>query len=78
MEDNNKKPTGMPDLRIVKGLIAVMLGIICIMLAHSIIIKMVCFIVGLFLIYYGLSILNIQVLQQGMNTIKSYCQRFFS
>ncbi len=49
-----------PNLEIVKGLLAVIGGVVLVFFAFKMIFQIVCFVTGFLLIYYGLAILNIK------------------
>jgi hypothetical protein len=67
----------LPDMSTLKGLAAVIIGIILIALAHSIIIHMMLFVSGLLLMYYGFNLLNITGVKTILASIKNYCAKWF-
>ena len=73
MNQNN-----LPDLTIVKGVIAMALGLMCIVFAYGIIMRMMFFVAGTGLVYYGLRLLNIPALNNVLTLIKAYWNRLFS
>jgi len=48
------------DIRFIKGLIAITLGVILIIFSHKVILEMICFIGGLVLVYAGMAMLELQ------------------
>jgi hypothetical protein len=85
MEKNNKKAErksdsccDLPNMKVVKGLLAVFLGVLCLMLAHKVIVSMMVFIAGLGLVYYGLVMLNMtqvtNFLDMCLAKVKIFCR----
>lgn len=85
MEKNNKKTErksdsccDLPNMKVVKGLLAVFLGVLCLMLAHKVIVSMMVFIAGLGLVYYGLVMLNMtqvtNFLDKCLEKVKIFCR----
>jgi len=52
--------SNMPNMKVVKGLLAILLGIILIVSASRIVLHIVLFATGIMLTYYGLVILNMK------------------
>ncbi|MBX9831389.1 hypothetical protein K2X40_05500 [Candidatus Babeliales bacterium] len=50
----------MPNLGVVKGLLAVIGGVVLVFFAFKMIFQIACFVTGFLLIYYGLALLNIK------------------
>jgi len=59
MENKNPLDNKKFGLDFLKGLIAVTLGVILVILSHKVILWMICFLVGLVLIYAGLVMLGL-------------------
>lgn len=72
---NGNEPKNM---NVIKGLLATAFGIMFMIFAYSIMLRMILFICGALLVYYGLQLLNIPVINNAINTIKSYASRFLS
>lgn len=70
----NEKET--PNMDLIKGLLATVIGFMLLLFAYSIILRMIFFTCGLLLIYYGLRILNIPAINKVLNQIKSFFKRF--
>jgi len=60
------------DIRFIKGLIAITLGVILIVLSHKVILWMICFVGGLLLVYAGLVMLE---LSHAVNAVDSVIAR---
>lgn len=71
----NDKET--PNMNLIKGLIATVIGFMLLLFAYSIILRMIFFTCGVLLIYYGLNMLNIPAISKVLATIKVQLQRFF-
>jgi hypothetical protein len=71
----NDKET--PNMNLIKGLIATVIGFMLLLFAYSIILRMIFFTCGVLLIYYGLNMLNIPAISKVLTTIKVQLQRFF-
>lgn len=85
MEKKNQKTESksdsccdLPNMQVIKGLIAVFLGVLCLMLAHKVIVSMMVFIAGLVLVYYGLVMLKMtqvtNFLDKCLEKIKIFCR----
>lgn len=68
----------IPNMNVVKGLLAVAFGVIFIIFAYSIVLRMFFFLSGILLVYYGLQLLNLQAVNDGLATVKNFVQKFFS
>lgn len=67
----------LPDLTVVKGVVAMAVGIMCIVFAYGIIMRMMCFVAGIGLVYYGLRMLNIPSLNGLLARVKAYWTQLF-
>jgi len=67
MNDFPNQNNNMPNMKMIKGLLAVIFGIICIMLAYKVVVSILFFILGFGLVYYGLTMLG---MQQATNFIE--------
>ncbi len=70
MENKN-----LPDMTVIKGIIAVCLGIILIICSYSIMLRMLCFVAGALLVYYGVCLLNIPAINNALSYIKTHIQK---
>ena len=75
--NNTKPPRGeIPNIKAIKGLLAVILGTVLIIFASSIVLQITLFMTGVFLIYYGLVLLEMEqavsYLDKIINAIKSF------
>jgi len=72
-EVNNIPPkvqgSGGPNIEVVKGLLAIILGVIFIAFAHQVIVGVSLLLVGLILIYYGLRMLKITWVTKSIEEI---------
>jgi hypothetical protein len=68
----------LPDLAVVKGLLATTLGAILVLAAYKIILQAIFFVTGIFLVYYGLSMLNVPAINHFFGSIKSHFNKFMS
>lgn len=68
----------LPDLTVVKGLLATTLGTILILAAYKIILQAIFFSAGILLVYYGLSMLNVPSINHFFGSIKSHFNKFLS
>jgi hypothetical protein len=68
----------VPNMTVIKGLIAVTFGITFIFFAYTIILRMIFFMCGLLLTYYGLQLLNITVFNDAIKNIRAYLKKYFS
>lgn len=68
----------MPNLSVVKGILAIVFGCMFIIMSYSIIIRMTLFTAGLFLIYYGIKMLNVPQIEQGIHKTKDYFKKMIS
>jgi hypothetical protein len=62
----------MPNMRVVKGLLATSLGVIFMLYAYKMIIHVILFTTGALLVYYGLLMLNIPVVTNVLHKVKSF------
>jgi len=69
-EQNN-----LPNMTVVKGLIAILLGLILIMMSYRVIVRMLFFLGGILLIYYGLQILNIPAINNALGATKQFFKK---
>lgn len=68
----------IPNVDAIKGILAVFFGCMLVILAYSIILRMIYFIGGLLLIYYGLQKLNLPTLNKTIKKIKHYFKELCS
>jgi hypothetical protein len=68
----------LPDLTVVKGMLATTLGAILVLAAYKIILEAILFVTGIFLIYYGLSMLNVPAINHFFGSIKNHFNKFMS
>ncbi len=70
----------LPNMNVIKGLVAIFLGTLFVLIAHKVIMQTLLFIGGVALIYYGLMTLDITqinvVLKMVMDKIRSFCRGF--
>ncbi len=62
----------------IKGLFAILLGLMLIFFSNTITMRMIFFGGGIFLIYYGFKMLNIPAVNNFFANVKGYIQRFIS
>lgn len=80
--NNNKKENccDLPNMNVIKALVAIFLGTLFILIAHKIIVQTLLFIGGVALIYYGFVTLNVtqinDLLRMIVEKIKSFCRGF--
>ena len=67
---NNQNNDNMPNVNVIKGLLAVVFGLMFIVFAAKIILNIVFFVAGIGLIYYGLRVLD-------MKQATEYLDKFF-
>lgn len=80
---NNEKKENccdLPNMNVIKGLVAIFLGTLFVLIAHKIIVQTMLFIGGLSLIYYGFVTLNITQINDALriivDKIRSFCRGF--
>lgn len=61
-----------------KGVLAVLVGLVFIFSASSIVIRMLFLAAGVFLMYYGLQMLNIPIVNNALNKVKDLIQKVLS
>lgn len=66
------------NMTFIKGLLATSFGIMFMIFAYSIMLRMILFICGALLVYYGLQLLNIPVLNSAVHTIRTQVNKFLS
>ena len=71
----NDKNGNIPDLNVVKGILAIIFGAIFIGLAYRIILSIILFVTGLMLIYYGLAILNVKKVTECIDQVIAQVKR---
>ena len=75
-EERGKKPN-VPNMSVVKGVLAIIFGLLLVVFAHKIILQIIFFVSGLFLIYYGLVVLKIRQVTDYIDSVVSKVRRFF-
>lgn len=60
----------------IKGLFAILLGLMLIFFSNTITMRRIFFCGGIFLIYYGFKMLNIAAVNNFFANVKGYIQRF--
>jgi hypothetical protein len=61
----------MPNMKIIKGIIATALGVIFMLYAYKMIVHVILFTAGALLVYYGLLMLNIPVVTKVLHQVKN-------
>lgn len=69
---------GLPNMNVIKGLLAITFGLIFIMFAYNIILRMIFFTCGMCLLYYGFKELDIPALKMFFATTHTYIKKLFS
>ena len=64
-----KKEQNMPNMSALKGLLAIIFGIIGIVLAYKIIISVMLFFAGFILLYYGIGVLKLTAVTKSIDDI---------
>ena len=67
---------GLHNIAALKGLFAVIMGLMLIVFSYGVILKMILFSLGFLLLYYGLQTLNIKALESALHTVHSHIKRF--
>lgn len=70
---NSHEPQNM---KLIKGILATTIGIMFIIFAYTIMLRMILFVAGAILLYYGLQHLNIPAVNKVINTAKNYLNKF--
>ena len=68
----------LPNMTVVKGLLAITFGLVLIMFAYNIILRMVFFVCGLGLLYYGFKTLDLPALKTFFETLQVQIKKLFS
>lgn len=76
MDGNNNG--SMPDLNVLKGALAVIFGIVLIVVSFEVILKVLCLIAGIALIYVGLVLLNMRQAIGFVDVIMERIKRLLS
>jgi hypothetical protein len=70
----------LPNMNVIKGLVAIFLGTLFVLIAHKVIMQTLLFVGGLALIYYGLVTLDITqinvALKIAVEKIRTFCRGF--
>lgn len=87
--EQNKRPVeggkkenccDLPNMNVIKGLVAIFLGTLFVLIAHKVIMQTLLFVGGLALIYYGLMTLDITqinvALKMVVEKIRTFCRGF--
>lgn len=77
---NNNEGNGdskMPNMNVVKGLLAIIFGVMFMVFAYKIILNIIFFVAGLMLIYYGLLILNMKHVLDYVDQLVNKIKRLF-
>lgn len=65
---------------VIKGIVALVIGVILIALAYTVILKILFFFTGLFLVYYGLAMLKMEqvrvTIDKALQSIKEHLPKF--
>ena len=68
----------LPNMNVVKGLLAITFGLIFVMFAYNIILRMIFFTCGLGLLYYGFKVLDLPALKHFFTTVQAQIKKLFS
>lgn len=72
-------PSGdpMPNMNVVKGLLAIIFGLMFVVFAAKIILNIIFFIAGVALVYYGLRVLNLRQATDYIEKVFAQLKRMF-
>ncbi len=65
----------MPNIRMIKGLVATLVGLVLIVLSWGVILRMLLFCCGAFLLYHGVRMLDVQAFRTLTDTVKYYVNK---
>jgi len=68
----------LANMGIVKGVLAIIFGCMFIIMAYSIILRMIFFSAGLFLVYYGMKELKVPQFETSLKKAKDYISKKMS
>ena len=68
----------LPNMTVIRGLLAVTFGLVLIMFAYNIILRMIFFVSGMALLYYGFKTLELPALKTFFATMQTQIRKFFS
>ncbi len=65
----------MPNMKMIKGILATAVGIIFMLYAYKMIVHVILFTTGALLVYYGLLMLNIPAVTSVLHKVKSFLSK---
>jgi len=75
--NNNPNNSNMPNLDVVKGLLAIIFGIVLVVLSFRVVLSVICLVAGGMMVYYGLIILNMKQAVNYINQVMAQIRRIF-
>lgn len=76
-KEQNNNCCDLPNINVIKGLVAIFLGTLFILIAHKIIVHALLLVSGFGLIYYGLATLNINQINDAIKWTMTKSRDFF-
>lgn len=62
---------------VIKGIAAIVVGVMFILMAHKVIVNLILFVVGSVLVYYGLMKLNVEKINSNIATLIEKIKKFW-